>query len=191
MPYGRGVSGGASRGPYAKGVARRREILHAALDAYAASDRNGPRLRDIAAAVGLTEAGVLHYFASKDDLFVEILRARDEDALRRFDLTTAAEMTAYLRETTETVGLTKLFVDMSAAAADPAHPAHAFFEEHTAGVVRLFSRAFPRVPRDRLPLLAAAAEGLQLMWLRDPDVDVAESLLTLVATLGDGTASTS
>lgn len=186
MPYGRGVNDGASRGPYAKGVARRAEILRAALDAYAASDRSGPRLRDIASAVGLTEAGVLHYFSSKDELFVEILRARDADALGRFDLAKSTDMTAYLRETTATAGLTKLFVDMSAAAADPTHPAHAFLQEHTAGVVLLFSRAFPQVPHDRVPLLVAAAEGLQLMWLRDPDVDVVGSLLTLVTALAHG-----
>ena len=65
------------RGPYAKGVARRAEILDVALRLYGASSGERPTLAAIAAEVGLTEAGVLHYFGSMDELFVAILEARD------------------------------------------------------------------------------------------------------------------
>src|SRR5688500_2675049 len=76
------------RGPYAKTAAKRAEILRVALEAYAASGHQGPSLRTIAEAVGLSEAGVLHHFASKDELLVAVLEARDEGARQRYDLTT-------------------------------------------------------------------------------------------------------
>lgn len=163
----------AARRRSPKGVARRSAILEAALKAYATSDRLGPRLRDIADAAGVTEAGVLHHFGSKDELFVAILRRRDEAAASLHDLGTADGQNAYLAETTRTPGLTKLFVDMSAAAADPAHPAHAFMAEHRAAVVAVIARLAPDADIDAVESLAALAEGLQLQWIADPSIDVA------------------
>ncbi|HZE49196.1 MAG TPA: helix-turn-helix domain-containing protein, partial [Jatrophihabitantaceae bacterium] len=61
---------GEQRGPYAKGVARRAEILRVALEEYGKADRQGASLKQIADSVGLTEAGVLHYFDSKDDMLL-------------------------------------------------------------------------------------------------------------------------
>ena len=75
------------RGPYAKGVARRAEILDVALRLYGASSGERPTLAAIAAEVGLTEAGVLHYFGSMDELFVAILEARDAHAVDAGGLT--------------------------------------------------------------------------------------------------------
>lgn len=166
---------------YAKGAARRAEILRAALDAYASSDRSGPRLRDIAEAVGLTEAGVLHYFESKDHLFVAILEARDAAAAKHYDLTSEEGIWAYMEETRRTPGLTKLFVDMSAAACDSSHPAHAFLERHDLATRQLLHAAMktqdPWIER----VVIAAAEGLQLRWLRDPETDIVADLRRLVA----------
>lgn len=166
---------------YPKGVARRAEILAAALAVYAASDRSGPRLSDIAAAVGLTEAGVLHYFKTKDHLFVAILEARDEAAARRYDLGTEDGVWAYLAETVQTPGLTKLFVDMSAAASDPAHPAHAFMERHDRAARHLLRTVLVDVDdHEADEILLAAAEGLQLRWLRDPSTDLVDQMRRLV-----------
>ncbi|MBE1536370.1 TetR family transcriptional regulator [Actinomadura algeriensis] len=170
-----------SRRRYPKGAARRAEILRAALDAYAASDRQGPRLRDIAAAVGLTEAGVLHYFDSKDHLFVAILEARDRAAAEQHDLNSEDGVWGYLEETMRTPGLTKLFLDMSAAASDPGHPAHAFMARHDLAVRRLLRSALgtddPWVER----IVIALAEGLQARWLRDPATDLVGDMRRFVA----------
>ncbi|MCZ4521523.1 TetR family transcriptional regulator [Rhodococcus ruber] len=168
-----------------KGAARRSAILEAALNAYATSDRLGPRLRDIAEAAGVTEAGVLHHFGSKDELFVAILRRRDEDAAALHDLSTAEGQNAYLAETTTTPGLTKLFVDMSAAAADPAHPAHAFMAEHRAGVVSVIARLAPDADPETIDAVAALAEGLQLQWISDPTIDVAARMRRFTTVLLD------
>ncbi len=47
------------RGPYAKGIARRQQILREAPAAYAESDSTGPSLRAIAKRTGLSERGLL------------------------------------------------------------------------------------------------------------------------------------
>ncbi|MBS1674133.1 MAG: helix-turn-helix transcriptional regulator, partial [Actinobacteria bacterium] len=67
----------AKRGAYAKGVVKREEILAAALEIVGRLGYRNASVREIADAVGLSPAGLLHYFGTKEELFVEILRARD------------------------------------------------------------------------------------------------------------------
>lgn len=68
----------ARRGSYAKGVAKRGEILDAALAVIGRDGYSRATVREIADAVGLSQNGLLHHFGSKERLFVEVLRHRDE-----------------------------------------------------------------------------------------------------------------
>lgn len=68
----------ARRGSYAKGVAKRGEILDAALEVIGRDGYSRATVREIADAVGLSQNGLLHHFGSKERLFVEVLRHRDE-----------------------------------------------------------------------------------------------------------------
>ncbi|WP_210751737.1 TetR family transcriptional regulator [Nocardiopsis alborubida] len=68
----------ARRGSYAKGVAKRGEILDAALTVIGRDGYSRATVREIADAVGLSQNGLLHHFGSKERLFVEVLRHRDE-----------------------------------------------------------------------------------------------------------------
>src|SRR3982751_4591907 len=83
------------RGSYAKGVAKREEILERALDVIAREGYRGASVKELADAVGLSQAGLLHYFDSKEELFAEILRKRDEVDAVQFghDLTDTASRT--------------------------------------------------------------------------------------------------
>ncbi|WCC80768.1 helix-turn-helix domain containing protein [Cutibacterium equinum] len=173
----------ARRGPYAKGVARRAEILDVALQLYGASSGDRPTLAAIAAQVGLTEAGVLHYFGSMDELFVAILEARDIHAVDAGALTDPEHVWAYLAQTTRTPGLTKLFVDMSVAAADPNHPAHAFMERHRRRVYEVVRTGLGIDDEQAVRLAVAAAEGLQLRWVQDHSTDIAGDLEALARIL--------
>jgi AcrR family transcriptional regulator len=180
------MTGRGTQGSYAKGIAKRKEILAAALEAYATSGHAGPTLNTIAESVGLTVAGVLHYFPSREHLFVEILRARDEADLARLEAADPPTQGPWevLRHAAATPGLVKLFVDMSAAAADPGHPAHTFMQTRTSGLVARLAALNGLAEDDwRAPLLVAAAEGLQIQWLRDPSVDVVGQLQRLAAAL--------
>ncbi|MFC8823830.1 TetR family transcriptional regulator [Streptomyces sp. NPDC057137] len=173
----------ARRGPYSKGIARRAEILKVALDAYQTSGRQGPSLKSIAAAVGLAEASVLHYFDSKDELLVAVLEARDSEYIDQYDLSTLDGVWALLAHTTQTPGLVKLFVDMTAAAASPEHPAHAFMRRRAQVIVALLEQILGPGHEWQARVLLAAAEGLQVQWLRDPSVDIVADLKRLQAAL--------
>ena len=65
------------RKPYAVGVKRRKQILQAALEVFSVQGYRGAPMTDIADKVGLTLAGVLHYFPSKEELLAAVLERRD------------------------------------------------------------------------------------------------------------------
>src|SRR5947199_6684394 len=73
------------RGTYAKGRERREAILAAANDLFAAQGFRGASLSAIAARVGLSEAGVLHHFPSKEHLLLELLDLRHQRDAERIE----------------------------------------------------------------------------------------------------------
>jgi len=186
----------ARRGSYAKGIAKREEILTVALDLVASQGFRRTSINDIAAAVGLTQAGLLHYFDSKDDLWVEILRRRDQLDLEHdwHASDPAALLIAIVRHNVEVPGLVQMFVNLSAAAAtDPEHPAHAYFRERYERSRRDLSADFRTMQQDGLlrpdvdpveltTVLLAVSDGMQLQWLFDPSYDMARHV-ELVARL--------
>jgi AcrR family transcriptional regulator len=66
------------RGAYAKGAVKREEILAVALDVVAKNGCRKATSREIAHRVGLTQPGLMHYFGSREELYQEVLRARDD-----------------------------------------------------------------------------------------------------------------
>jgi len=193
----------ARRGSYAKGIAKRGEILTTALELVAQQGFRRTSIKDIADAVGLTQAGLLHYFDSKDELWVEVLRRRDE-----VDNTTdwhasdpAALLAAIVRHNTEVPGLVQMFVNLSAAAAtDPEHPAHEYFRQRYDNSRRTLAADFramqedgrlrPDVDPEQLTsVLLAVSDGMQIQWLYDPTRDMAEHV-ELVARLAIAQAVT-
>jgi AcrR family transcriptional regulator len=172
------------RGPYAKTAARRQEILDVALEAYAQSDGSGVPLRQIAEAVGLSEAGVLHHFGSREALLTAILAERDIA-----DSHFADDFADLIRHNMSTPGLVKLFVQLAAAAAETGHAAHEFFRERAerfraAAEQGLVAKG---VPADeaawRARVLIAAVDGIQIQWLLDPTIDMAADIVRLDALL--------
>src|SRR5688572_368004 len=70
----------AIRGPYAKGMATREEILAVALELFARKGYDRTSVREIARLTGLSQAGLMHHFSTKEELFTEVLRRRDEQS---------------------------------------------------------------------------------------------------------------
>ena len=64
------------RGPYAKSAERRRQIVDAAFELFAAHGYRGASLQDVADRVGLSQTGLLHYFPSKRELLIAVLAKR-------------------------------------------------------------------------------------------------------------------
>ncbi|MGW8881814.1 TetR/AcrR family transcriptional regulator [Streptomyces sp. NPDC055663] len=192
------------RGPYAKTSAKRQKIIEAALAAYAEAGSRKVSVRDIAQRVGMTDAGVLHHFGSREALLTAVLKTRDAAASAALG-ESHADLRAGLDIVTHnasTPGLVKLFVDVAAAAAEPEHPAHGFFQDrYTNGrqnIAALLARhatapvpeptpepeatpvpATPVTPEWAARILLAATDGLQFQWLLEPDTDMAADLTTL------------
>ncbi|MEU1470002.1 TetR/AcrR family transcriptional regulator [Streptomyces sp. NPDC005761] len=185
----------AKRGPYEKGEAKRSEILHAALEIFAAEGYRGTSLRKVAAKCNLSLPGLMHYFDSKEDLLTQVLRMRDETArVRQIERDDPKSYREIIREGASTPGLVELFVSMAAAASDPAHPAHAHFaerypvlRERVADFVRARmdeGRISTSIPPERLAvLLIAVADGIQLQWLIDRSTDMEQPIEDLMRIL--------
>jgi AcrR family transcriptional regulator len=184
------------RGPYEKGEAKRAEILRAALRIFAQEGYRGTSLRKVAAACDLSLPGLMHYFDSKEDLLTQVLRARDERA--RIPSAQHPRLEDYVRivrDSAATPGLVELFVSLSAAAGDPAHPAHELFarryDELRAALADRLRHAVDSgtlttdIPADRLAvLLIALVDGIQLQWLTDRTIDMEQPLHDLLHALG-------
>ncbi|WP_427892620.1 TetR/AcrR family transcriptional regulator [Kribbella sp. GL6] len=161
----------SSRGPYAKGVAKRAEILRAALEVIARHGYRRTSTRELAAAAGLSEAGMLHYFGSKEKLFEEVLRARDEaDAARFADEDPIDGLQAVIRHNGTVPGLVQLYSTFSAEAGDPEHTSHEYFVDRYATI------------RTRL---AATIRTRQSEGTLTPDADPG-TIATLLIALSDG-----
>ncbi|MFG2960960.1 TetR/AcrR family transcriptional regulator [Streptomyces sp. NPDC048291] len=179
------------RGPYRKGLERRKQILRAALEVYSEHGERGSSLKEIADRVGMSQAGVLHYFDSREDLLVAVIAERDAlDLEATADVTTPGEAVARTAShNTRQRGLVDLFVTLSAASSDPEHPAHAFFKERYANLSTQIESGLrtaqqrdqvrPDVRPDHVArMLLALSDGLQLQWLLDPDVDMEGTIET-------------
>ena len=185
----------AKRGAYAKGVVKREEILEAALEIIGDRGYRSASVREIADAVGLSPAGLLHYFGSKEQLFVDILRARDEHDSRESDAGGFEEtLVGIIRHNAQVPGLVELYTRLAAEAGDVEHPARAFFTDRTAAVHAAAREAFvaeQRAGRIRADLDPewivraglALADGLQNAWILDPTIDMAADVEQFFALL--------
>lgn len=188
------------RGPYAKGLAKREQILDAALDLFARNGYDRTSFREVARATGLSQAGLLHHFSSKEALFVEVLRRRDSRNEERHDANrghpkTVDGLVSIVRHNAEEPGLVRLYVAMSAESTDADSAAREFFVERYRGLVENLAAdvrhrqetgelADDLDPEVVASLLIAAADGLQIQWLLDPaQRDMGDRLAQLWAAL--------
>lgn len=181
------------RGPYTSGIARREEIVDAALEMFAARSYDAVSLREIAAKVGISHTGLRHHFESKEHLLTAVLRHKDEATLAPDPAHTVNGM-AWLLDTVEVVRrnagqplVIRLFATLSTQAIDPGHPAHVYFVNRYGVAQALFARHLG-VAREAGELRAdldvdrvaqtilATMDGLQVQWLLNPDaIDMVEA----------------
>lgn len=173
------------RGRYAKGVAKREEILQVALDLVGEIGYRRASNREIAARVGLTQPGLMHYFSSREELYIEVLRARDQRDLGEFfePNPTFAGFLDIISHNVSVPGLVQLYVEFAAEATIPGHPAHDYFVERYAWAREVLTGAIARGQADgelgptldadaAADIIIATADGLQVQWLLDPRVDM-------------------
>lgn len=192
---------GKERGEYAKTASRRSDILDATMAVFAGSGFRGGSIRDIAERVGISQAGLLHHFSSKNELLEAVLHHRDELARARMgaDLTVGLELIRAVVELTEynatTPGLVALFTVLSGEATAPDHPAHGYFRDRYRSLTLSLRDAFAlaeergEVRPDVLPEVAARTliaivDGMQVQWLyEDCAVDMSGPARSFVNTV--------
>lgn len=177
---------------YESGRRRREEILDAATVLFGEFAYNGVSMRDVAAATGVTHAGLRYHFPSKDDLLLAVLeRLSDlgdeyyERALNHMQQTppdfwgVLSEFTAYLRFTLCQPLRAQMFIMHAILAADPSHPAHGYFERRYRLIRTQYTEIIGLLCKHGYMLedldvensateIIALSDGLQLQWLIRP-----------------------
>lgn len=199
----RGVGGEptATKAPrrYANGERRRREIVEAATRVFAEQGFERASLRTIAERAGTNHQTLGHHFASKDEIFQEVLARRTErDREERLKLSQDAPLadivSLMMRRNAAHRAIIQLDVTLTAEAVAPAHPAHAFIrglmDEFVAEVTGTLEReqAAGRLragvePAVAARQLAALVEGVQIQWLYDPQIDMERYVMAFVELL--------
>ncbi|QHC66987.1 TetR/AcrR family transcriptional regulator [Rathayibacter oskolensis] len=188
-----------SKGSYAKGVAKREEILQTALEVFSRQGYRRASLREISEAVGLTQAGLLHYFDSKEELFAEVLRKRDDVDRATYDLDDSGDpaiagLVRLIRHNSEVPGLVHLYATLSAEGTDEGHAAHEFFVDRYRTTTEVLAESVRADQREGLiaadidpevagRMMTALADGLQIQWLLDDGVDMGSIVETFWALL--------
>ncbi|TQJ29888.1 TetR/AcrR family transcriptional regulator [Microbacterium sp. SLBN-146] len=184
----------SARGEYAKGVQRREEILEAALTVFARSGYQGTSLREVAEVTGMTPAGLLHYFGTREAMLTEVVRRKEELARATANgASVLPRMGRSLRMNADVPGLVRLQAVLAAQAADPEHPAHEYFVERYGGIrerleadlrERIAARGLDLDATKVAAILIAVADGIQLQWMLDPSIGMADHFDYLLAALG-------
>jgi AcrR family transcriptional regulator len=183
-----------ARRPREETVRRREEILRAALTTFGSRGYTNGSLAEIADQVGMTHAGVLHHFRSKDLLLLEVLEYRDRTDVAHLEgqhIPGGLDLFRHLVDTARLnagrPGIVQAFAVLSAESVTDGHPAKEWFRGRYATLRAEVGSALREVcdpadpPADREVDIAAAAilavmDGLQVQWLLDPEaVDLARA----------------
>lgn len=172
------------RGPYAKGEQKRAEILDHAVEAFGTFGYHATSMREIAAACGLSQAGLLHYYPSKEDLLMALVKRREQNQLA----TQSEDSDEWLNQLIKRVAknerevtVTQLWASLAAEATDPGFPLHELFKDRYMHLRETWAVEFAKLADHTRPteedklkaaLLAAIWDGLQQQWLLDPSFDM-------------------
>jgi len=189
---------------YAKGRARRARIVRTAFEAFSAHGYRGASLVQIAADSGVSRAGLVHYFPTKESLLAAVLEERDRvDSEQFFAGVTApvdgldllARFARLVEHNASNRGIVSLFAALSVEASDPSHPAHDYIATRYETLRRHLGAAIADLGargllRDDVEVEGLAAEliatvdGLQVQWLVAPEsVDMAAQFRRRLAAL--------
>jgi AcrR family transcriptional regulator len=191
-----------------RGVRRRREIVHVAMDLFARQGYRGTSLASVAGTVGVPTSLITHHFGSKEGLLQAVLEEMDLLSLSKLDdLDTPGYHAAVARliqhaerlvERPEPVALQVTLIAENLAGNAPLHD---YFLRRSRLLRQLFCKAVREgidagelpdaVDPDLVAIQAAAfLEGAALQWLLDPDtVDLVAAYRSYFATLTAGLTS--
>ncbi|MFD0689521.1 TetR/AcrR family transcriptional regulator [Actinomadura fibrosa] len=180
----------------AKGEDRRQRILTAAQRLLARNGSRGTTLGQIAREAGVTTAGLLHHFSSKERLLHAVLDARDAYDTAKFDPfgDVFAQLLWSAVRYTEAPDLVGMFVVLQTESIDPEAPLHERFLERQRLTLKLVAdgiRRGQRAGRYRADVdpavkaveILAFLNGIESSWLLDPSIPLERVFQEYVASL--------
>lgn len=173
-----------------RGAAARERILNVAQEAFSERGYRGASLNEIAKSANLSMAGLLHHFASKDDLFAAVLQRREDLDIEMFSGLASADagfaetldaFAAMARMNMARYSFVQLTHLIAAESAPGGHPATETSRTHyriaRAYVADALHRSIARgevqadVNVELISLqVVAMVEGLQNQWLHESEV---------------------
>ncbi|MFY7067809.1 TetR/AcrR family transcriptional regulator [Nocardiopsis changdeensis] len=184
-----------------RGDTRRTAILAAATREFGRKGYESARIADIARAAGVTDAGVLHHFPRKKDLFLAVVELR-EDVYRELylrEITTVRDLcdglVAAVRRAAQDPDLVRFRRMLTGAAGIEGHPIEG---RHRHNLERALEEFVPVVrdgigsgelaadtdPERTVLELLALNEGIRDQWLTLPDrIDYVETFEAAVDSL--------
>lgn len=170
-------------GPYKAADARREAILEAAIEHFAQWGYFNSSIPKIAADVGVTKAGLIHHFPTKEVLLSAVLELREQRAVKAFYADDSLlDPENYFRQIAAQAafnetqpGLTQMFSVLAAESSNPEHPAHEYFRVRYSSVITHIARILDRMAAagtihgdtDSRPIAAeilAVVDGFTIQW---------------------------
>jgi AcrR family transcriptional regulator len=171
----------------AKGEERRQRILAVAQRMVARNGGRGTTLGQIAQEAGVSPAGLLHHFESKEQLLNAVLDARDADDLANVDLSgdILEQLEKVIDRFQRSPDLVGMFTVLLAENLDPRAPLHDRFLARYRDAVAIVAEGIRRGQRDgryRTDLdpavkaveIVAFLSGMETSWLLDPSIPLTE-----------------
>ena len=165
---------------------RRAQILDAAALIVSEKGYFGFGIQELAKRCGLTKAGLLHHFPSKEALVIAMLRDRDERDKAAVATTLGFSETeqakpptlsmvintflAIIERNLQQPNLVRLFAVVRAEALNPEHPAHLHMAGRDAAILDLFRDMLNPHTDHALSVarqIQATIHGLELQWLQE------------------------
>ena len=144
---------------------KREQILKAAVEIFGNKGSTNGTLADVAEQVGITHAGVLHHFGSKQKLLLEVLAYRDQADvadLAEKHIPDGPELFLHLVRTAfaneKRPGIVQAYTVLSSESVTDDHPGRESFEDR-----------YPTLRRE-VTATFGVMDGLQLQWLLHPGV---------------------
>jgi AcrR family transcriptional regulator len=181
---------------FAKGEDRRQRILAVAQRLVTRNGGRGTTLSQIAREAGVTTAGLLHHFESKEQLLHAVLDARDADDLAHVDITgdVVEQLERVIGRFERSPGLIGLFTVLLTENLDPGAPLHDRFLGRYQDAVAIVTEGIRRgqnAGRYRTDLdpavkaveIIAFLYGMETSWLLDPSIPLTDVFRGYASTL--------
>ncbi|GAA1718147.1 TetR/AcrR family transcriptional regulator [Isoptericola hypogeus] len=168
--------------------------MRAATRVFGSKGYHAGSLVDVAEQVGITHAGVLHHFGSKDKLLWAVLEYRDKIDVEHLEgqhipggLDLFRHLLTTARQNAERRGIVQAYAVLTGESVTDGHPAAGWVTERFTVLRGEIAGAVAQVARERgveigerdarraASAVIGVMDGLQVQWLLDPDdVDLAQ-----------------